>query len=66
MSSSFEFPELTAPRPLAEVEAEVAAERLRDAAAERVRAARAEGYEEGLAAGRAEVGPAVDALAAAL
>jgi flagellar assembly protein FliH len=65
MSSSFEFPELVAPRPLAEVEAAVAAERLEDAATARTEAARAEGFEQGLAAGRAEIGPAVETLGAA-
>lgn len=65
MSSSFEFPELTAPRPLAEVEAELAAAREEDAAAARLEQARAEGFEEGLAAGRAEVAPALAALEAA-
>lgn len=65
MSSSFEFPELVAPRPLAEVEAELAAAREEDAAAARLEQARAEGFEEGLAAGRAEVVPALAALGAA-
>jgi flagellar assembly protein FliH len=60
MNSSFEFPELAAPRP--------AEERLAAAEAEReaeLEAARAAGYEEGLAAGRAEVRAAAQALAGA-
>ncbi len=65
MSSSFEFPELAAPRPLAELDAEAEAARREDARAERVEAARAEGHAEGLAAGRAEIAPSVEALAAA-
>jgi flagellar assembly protein FliH len=60
MNSSFEFPELAVPRPveerLAAAEAEHEAE---------VDAARAEGYDEGLAAGRAEVSTAARALASA-
>ncbi|HVY97624.1 MAG TPA: FliH/SctL family protein [Solirubrobacterales bacterium] len=60
MSSSFEFPELVAPRPVGEVVAE--AEDERRAALE---AAREEGFAAGLDAGRAEVGPAAQALAAA-
>src|ERR1700761_1446309 len=60
MSSSFEFPELAAPRP--------AEERLEAAEARReaeLAAARAEGYEEGVLAGRAEVSGAARALASA-
>jgi flagellar assembly protein FliH len=58
MNSSFDFPELAVPRPveerLAAAEAEHEAE---------LDAARAAGYEEGLAAGRAEVSAAAHALA---
>ena len=60
MSSSFEFPELAVPRP--------AEERLEAAEAQReaeLRAAHAAGYEEGVAAGRAEVSGAARALAVA-
>jgi flagellar assembly protein FliH len=60
MSSSFEFPELAAPRP-AEEQLE-AAEARREA---ELRQAHAAGYEEGVAAGRAEVSGAARALAAA-
>lgn len=66
MSSSFEFPELVAPMPVAALAAEEVAERLRDAEAERLEAAREEGRAEGLVAGRAEIAPAVEALAAAV
>jgi flagellar assembly protein FliH len=58
MNSSFEFPELAVPRP--------AEERLATAEAEHeaeLAAARADGYDEGLAAGRAEVSAAAHALA---
>jgi flagellar assembly protein FliH len=65
MSSSFDFPELLAPPAPIEVAAEAEAERREDAEAALVQAARAEGVAEGLAAGRAEIGPAVEALAAA-
>ncbi len=61
MSSSFEFPELVAPRPAGEVVAEAEEERL--AALD---AAREEGFAAGLSAGRAEVAPAAQALAAAV
>lgn len=61
MSSSFEFPELVAPRPAGEA-LEAAAEERRQA----VEAARDEGFAAGLAAGREEVGPAVEALAEAV
>lgn len=60
MSSSFEFPELAVPRP--------AEEQLEAAEAQReseLRAAHAAGYEEGVAAGRAEVSGAARALATA-
>jgi flagellar assembly protein FliH len=60
MSSSFEFPELAPPRP-AEEQLE-AAEAQREA---ELRGAQAAGYEEGVAAGRAEVSGAARALAAA-
>ncbi len=60
MSSSFEFPELAVPRP-AEEQLE-AAEAQREA---ELRAAHGAGYEEGVAAGRAEVSGAARALAAA-
>jgi flagellar assembly protein FliH len=60
MSSSFEFPELAVPRPAEE--ALEAAEAQREA---ELRAAHAAGYEEGVAAGRAEVSGAARALAAA-
>ncbi len=60
MSSSFDFPELVAPRPLGEVVAE--AEEERQTALE---AAREEGFAAGLSAGRAEVGPAAQALGVA-
>jgi len=60
MSSSFEFPELAVPRP-AEEQLE-AAEAQREA---ELRGAHAAGYEEGVAAGRAEVSGAARALAAA-
>lgn len=65
MSSSFEFPELTAPPPPPELEAEAEASRREEAEAARVEAARREGFEGGLAAGRAEIAPAVEALGAA-
>jgi flagellar assembly protein FliH len=65
MSSSFEFPELEAPPPVAQLSAVAEAERREDAEAARVEAARAEGFETGLAAGRAEIAPTVEALAAA-
>jgi flagellar assembly protein FliH len=60
MSSSFEFPQLTVPRPAADTAAAAEEERL--AALE---AARQDGFAAGLAAGRAEIGPAAEALAAA-
>ncbi len=60
MNSSFEFPELAAPRPAEDRLA--AAEAAREAELE---AARAAGYDEGLAAGRAEVSAAARALASA-
>src|SRR5437868_15493479 len=60
MSSSFEFPELVAPRPVGEMVAEAEEER-RSA----LDAAREEGFAAGLSAGQAEVGPAAEALAAA-
>ncbi|MCW2978987.1 MAG: hypothetical protein JWO14_714, partial [Solirubrobacterales bacterium] len=56
MSSSFEFPELAPPRP-AEEQLE-AAEARREA---ELRQAQAAGYEEGVAAGRAEVSGAARA-----
>src|ERR1700744_1072320 len=59
MSSSFEFPELAVPRPAEE--ALEAAEAQREA---ELRAAHAAGYEEGVAAGRAEVSGAARAPAA--
>jgi flagellar assembly protein FliH len=65
MSSSFEFPELIAPPPPVEVAVEAEAERREDAEAERLQAAGAEGFERGLAAGRAEIVAAVEALGAA-
>ena len=61
MSSSFEFPELVAPRPPGEA-LEAAVEERRQA----LEAARDEGFAAGLAAAREEVGPAVEALAAAV
>ncbi len=61
MSSSFEFPELVAPRPPGEA-LEAAAEERRQALEE----ARDESFAAGLAAGREEVGPAVEALGAAV
>ena len=61
MSSSFEFPELVAPRPPGEA-LEAAVEERRQA----LEAARDEGFAAGLAAAREEVGPAVEALAAEL
>jgi len=60
MTSSFEFPQLTAPRPPAETAAAAEEERL--AALETTRQ---EGFAAGLAAGRAEIGPAAEALVAA-
>lgn len=60
MSSSFEFPELVAPRPPGEA-LEAAAEERRQA----LEAARDEGFAAGLAAGREEVAPVVEALATA-
>jgi flagellar assembly protein FliH len=60
MNSSFEFPELVVPRPAAERLA--ASEAAHEAALE---AAGVEGYEEGLAAGRAEVSATVRTLEAA-
>src|ERR1700748_3335639 len=60
MSSSFEFPELAVPR-AAEEEVEAGGAQ-REA---ELRAAHAAGYEEGVAAGRAEVSGAARALAAA-
>ncbi len=60
MNSSFEFPELAVPRPVEERLA--AAEAEQEAA---LAGARAEGYDEGLAAGRAEVSAAARALASA-
>ena len=65
MSSSFEFPELIAPPAPVEVHAATEAERRAEAEAELVEAARAEGMAAGLAAGRAEIGPATQALGAA-
>jgi flagellar assembly protein FliH len=61
MNSSFEFPELVVPRPAEERLA--AAQAAHEAALE---AAGVEGYEEGLAAGRAEVDAAVRTLEAAV
>jgi flagellar assembly protein FliH len=61
MNSSFDFPELVVPRPAAERLA--ASEAAHEAALE---AAGVEGYEEGLAAGRAEVDAAVRTLEAAV
>jgi flagellar assembly protein FliH len=60
MNSSFEFPELAVPRPVEERLAAAEAEHEAELAA-----ARAEGYDEGLAAGRAEVSAAARALAEA-
>jgi flagellar biosynthesis/type III secretory pathway protein FliH len=60
MNSSFEFPELSVPRPAEEQLAAAAAEREAELAA-----ARAAGYEEGLNAGRSEVSAAASALASA-
>jgi flagellar assembly protein FliH len=60
MSSSFEFPELAAPRPHEEQLEAAEAEREAELAA-----ARAAGHEEGLATGRAEVSGAARALAVA-
>jgi flagellar biosynthesis/type III secretory pathway protein FliH len=60
MSSSFEFPELAVPRPVEERLAAAEAEHQAELAA-----ARAAGYDEGLAAGRAEVSGAARAMAAA-
>ena len=61
MSSSFEFPELVAPRPPGEA-LEAAVEERRQA----LEAARDEGFAAGLAAAREEVGPAVEEAAAEL
>lgn len=61
MSSSFEFPELVAPAPPGEALAVAAEER-----ATAIDAAREEGFAAGLAAGREEVRPAAEALAAAV
>jgi flagellar assembly protein FliH len=60
MNSSFEFPELAVPRPVEERLAAAEAEHEAELAG-----ARAEGYDEGLAAGRAEVSTAARALASA-
>jgi flagellar biosynthesis/type III secretory pathway protein FliH len=60
MSSSFEFPELAAPRPHEEQLEAAEAEREAELAA-----VRSAGYDEGLAAGRAEVSGAARALAVA-
>ncbi|MBS1678702.1 MAG: hypothetical protein JST08_15100 [Actinobacteria bacterium] len=60
MNSSFEFPELAVPRPAEERLAAAEAER-----EEELATARAEAYDEGVAAGRAEVSAAARALAGA-
>jgi flagellar assembly protein FliH len=60
MNSSFDFPELAVPRPVEERLAAAEAEHEAELAA-----ARADGYDEGLAAGRAEVSAAARALTGA-
>jgi flagellar assembly protein FliH len=65
MSSSFEFPELEAPPAPAALLAAAESERRKAELAEQLAAAREEAFAEGLAAGRAEIGPAVQALGAA-